>query len=137
MKALLPAAIGAFAVFQGVLNKRVTESWGLAGAVFLNATVFLVGSAAYFLWSERSQYSFASTFKPWFLVPGFCGLVLVTGIPYSISKWGALQTFIVIIASQVVVSAFWDYWGEGIGFTTYRWVGAAVALVGAWLTTLK
>lgn len=130
----IPVILGAVAVLQAGLNRRISAHWGIGGAVLMNALVLAVlAIILYFSGALSNSKISISDFKIWFVVPGFLGLTLVAGLPLAISRWGALNTFLWLIASQIVASAFWDFLVEGQPFSWKKLAGGAIAIVGAWL----
>lgn len=134
---LFPIVLGAFAVLQGTLNRRVAELWGLAPTVALNTGVFLVASMLMWFAVRSSPDRFPpifrdrldpSSFSWWFLLPGILGFALVAGIPWAIAKLGALQVFVGIVAAQMMVSVLWDAKFEQIPLTGSRVAGALLAI---------
>ena len=75
-------------------------------------------------------------FKFWWVFPGICGFLLVTGLAVSASRIGALQTFVICIASQVTCGLIWDSVVEGKALTIARVVGALVTVAGALIASL-
>lgn len=138
---LLPFLLGAAAVLQGVLNRRIAQHLSLPGAVLLNASVLLLASLGLFLLSRGRVGPFAAldapsdlrTFGLWWLLPGLLGLTLVLGIPYAIHRVGAFTTFLGILVAQLVTSLIWDAIFEHRGPTLPKLLGAALAVAGAWL----
>ncbi len=136
---LFTLIIGLLAVLQGGINKQFGDSWGLPGAVLINAIVFLVGSIAFYFYAKTSlplmeslgdRASFSS-FKWWYILPGLAGLVYVIGVPYSITKIGALNVFIILIAAQILGSFLWDRFIEGINTNYWQLLAAGLALASA------
>ncbi|MEE9382913.1 MAG: DMT family transporter [Nannocystaceae bacterium] len=140
---IIPLVLGALAVLQAALNRRILIHLGLSYTVILNATVLFLVSSAFAVLVRRFPDLFPAAFRGelathsfrwWFLVPGCCGFFLVSGVPWTFSKVGALQVFVGIVAAQVVASALWDASIEGHPLTPARIAGgmlavAAVALV--------
>lgn len=130
----IPVILGTLAVLQAGLNRRISTHWGLGGAVLLNAIVLaVIALVLYFTGAFSNSKINFNEFKLWFLIPGVLGLSLVAGLPLAISRWGALNTFLWLIASQIVASAFWDYLVEGQPFSWKKLIGGLIAIVGAWL----
>lgn len=139
---LLPALLGVAAVLQGGLNRQVSTHWGLAGAALFNALV-LSGGALLLLLLARLRPDWLPPFfhlkgaladlRWWWVLPGFCGLALVAGIPWTISRIGAFPVFLGILGGQLVMSLAWDAFVEHRPMTLIRVMGAGLALAGAWL----
>lgn len=131
---MIPIVVGIMAVLQAGLNRRIAVLWGVGGASLLNACVFAaVALICYYTGVFANSKIQWGDFKIWFLLPGILGFSLVAGLPYSIARWGALHTFLWLIASQIVASSFWDYLVEGQPFSWKKLLGGGVAIFGAWL----
>ncbi|HZH04735.1 MAG TPA: DMT family transporter [Myxococcaceae bacterium] len=142
---LIPVLVGAAAVIQAVLNRQLGQRWGLAFSVALNAAVLLVASATLLgvsRWAPARLPSFflapigPRSFPLWFFLPGLLGLSIVAGLPWSIERAGAAVTFVLLIASQVVVSLVWDAAIEGRPVSWVKAAGALLVIAGAVMTTL-
>lgn len=133
---LVPVCIGVVAVVQATLNKEIAERWGLAPTTLLNTAVALACTVAFlgYCWvgaprEGMLRVSFdASSFRAWWLLPGLFGFAIVVGLPWAVSKAGALPTFVALVAAQVVASALWDRFVVGIPFSTSRVLGALLAV---------
>ena len=143
---LVPFILGCLAVVQVALNKRIAASMGLTQAVILNAFVLLAVAVAFWLYARATRGDFGEwmsgsggpgDFALWWIVPGLCGLTLVAGMPWAVQRIGALQTFVALVAAQMVFSLAWDYFVDGIPVNVPRVIGAGLAVAGAAITTLK
>ncbi|MCB9763182.1 MAG: DMT family transporter [Alphaproteobacteria bacterium] len=141
---LSPLLLGFAIVGQGVLNRAVGERWGLSAAVVLNATVLLASATAVMLLVRSAPQRFPAFFSPhpsldasawWFIFPGMLGCVIVTGVPWAISRFGAAPVFVLVVAGQMVASLAWDALVEGRPATLPRVAGAALAVAGAALVS--
>jgi uncharacterized membrane protein YdcZ (DUF606 family) len=137
---LVPAVLGVLAVIQAGLNRRVAAQWGLPTAVVLNGLVLTIGAVCLVLYfvvrpeSGLNEIRFeVKLFAPWFLLPGLIGLGLVFGGPWSIAHLGAVTTFILLISSQLLMSVIWDLKVENLEISNGRWLGIALAWLGALL----
>jgi transporter family-2 protein len=137
-----PALLGVFVVLQAGLNRRMAQAWGLPAAVFLNAAVFAALAAGLFFYCQSQGEALPEPFRlrsetkalaVWFLVPGICGFLLVVGAPWSLSRFGAVQTFTLLISAQLATSLFWDRLVEGIAISPMRAIGVAVTWIGVLL----
>jgi transporter family-2 protein len=145
---LLPIVVGLATVFQGGLNRSISKDWGLASALLLNSIIVAIFSLiawAYFKWNTTSrlatlmgdQAGAFQTYAGWYWVPGLLGFIIILGIPLSLQKVGALQTFVILIASQIVGSLIWDAMIEGRAINAARVIGAALSFFAAALVNLK
>jgi uncharacterized membrane protein YdcZ (DUF606 family) len=142
---LVPALIGVAAVVQAGLNRQIASRWGLASSVLLSSSVLLAAALSLWLFSRFAPERLPSFFnaptesKPfaaWYWVPGLLGLLIVAGLPWAIQRAGATLTFVVTIATQMVVSLAWDGLVEGRPFAWVKVAGSALAVAGAVLTAL-
>ena len=132
---LVPIVVGLCTVVQGALNKQLSQQWGLSWALVITSVLVLLFSFM-LLWSGAYAGEFQiSSLKWWHFVPALCGFLIILGIPLSIGKVGALSTFLLIIASQIVVSGMWDRFVEGMTLSWTRVLGAFVTMVGVWLAS--
>jgi transporter family-2 protein len=138
----IPALFGVFVVLQAGLNRRMAQAWGLPTAVFLNAIVFAVLAAGLFFYSQSQGEAMPETLRVrfdakaaavWFLLPGLFGFFLVVGGPWSISRFGAVQTFTLLISAQLATSLLWDRFVEGVAISPMRAVGVAITWIGVLL----
>ena len=138
---ILPLVIGLAGVTQGILNRQVSASWGLAWAVGLNAVLFIIYSAVLLAllqfapqvlpeYLRVSAFS-AEKFKWWFILPGLCGFLLVLGIPWSIQMMGPSKTFILFIVAQIVFSLLAEKFFFGSEIPFLKIAGALLAMAGA------
>lgn len=109
----LPIALGVSVVAQASLNKQIAVQYGLLSAVLLNAAVLFSLSLLLYVVSKFSPGLFPDFFQPkistdplnWsYLIPGVCGFLVVLGLPWSLQKLGASNSFLILIAAQIVVS---------------------------------
>jgi bacterial/archaeal transporter family-2 protein len=138
---LLPLCIGAAAVLQATMNRRIAESWGLAPTALLNTLIALLSVAAmlgYCLTAGARTGLLRVAFEPasfrwWWLLPGVFGFAIVVGLPWAVGKAGALPTFVSLVAGQMVASALWDRFALGIALDPSRTLGATLAIASVWL----
>jgi bacterial/archaeal transporter family-2 protein len=142
---LLPVLLGISGVFQNGLNRHLMIHWNLNSAVFFNNIVVLtVGLGVWALCYALSDHTpqilspkaAFTRFEWWYFLPGILGLFFVIGTPYAIFKLGALKVFVLLVATQIVVSLIWDTLSEGRGLSPLRLSGAALALIGAVIVAL-
>ena len=143
---IVPFTLGCLAVLQVALNKRIAGVMGLTQAVILNAFVLLVVALAFWLMARGSREQLGEwlvgsggpgDFQLWWVIPGLCGLTLVAGMPWAAARIGALQTFVLMVAAQMVFSILWDHFAEDLPVTLPRVVGAGLAIAGAAVTAVK
>lgn len=139
----VPVLVGVAVVLQGGFNRQVSAQWGLATTVLVNGIVFL--GVSVLLWGAmklRPEWLPPDFLAPqpggevaaWrWLLPGFFGVVIVAGLPWAITRMGALGAVLVLLVTQLVLSIVWDAVVEGVPIQPLRVAGASLALLGAWL----
>lgn len=142
----LAVLVGCASVMQAAINRRISAAWGLPAAIVLNALV-LVSCAAVLYALSRSGATPGELFRPkpeafsnprwWYAAPGLLGLVIVAALPLAISKAGALQVFVTVVAGQMLAGLVWDKVVEGIAVTPSRIAGIALVIVGAAVASIR
>ncbi|HUR42199.1 MAG TPA: DMT family transporter [Verrucomicrobiae bacterium] len=143
---LIPFVLGCLAVVQVALNKRIASVIGLTQAVILNAGGLLVVAVLFWLYARGSRNEFGgltggsgafADFQLWWVIPGLCGLTLVAGMPWAAERIGALQTFVVLVAGQMLFSIAWDHFVDDIQVSWPRVAGTGLAILGAFVSTIR
>jgi transporter family-2 protein len=141
---MLIGCIGFLSVYQGGMNRLMTNDWGLPGTVLMNALVFLLASALFFFGLQWGWFPATSVFqnlapfqkiKFWHWLPGLFGFFFVLGVPMAISRVGAVLTFIALVLAQIMAGSSWDYFTEGKSLGPQKILGLAIAGVGIWIAT--
>lgn len=142
----IPFVIGFLAVIQTGLNRRIAATWDLSSAGLVTGAVTTLAALGMLVLSRAAPDLVPALFRPkahpspffwWHLVPGLCGFCFVVGIPLAISRFGAVQVFLGLIASQIIGSLAWDALIEHKSLTAMRLVGALITAVGATLVSLS
>jgi len=140
---LIPVVVGVAVVLQGGFNRQVSQQWGMATTVLVNGVVFL--GVALLLWAimklrpdflprEFLPPENGGAVAPWrFILPGVFGVLIVIGLPWAITRLGALGAILILLVTQLVVSIIWDALVEGVPVQPLRVAGTVLALAGAWL----
>ncbi|WIG92856.1 DMT family transporter [Myxococcus sp. SDU36] len=143
---LVPMLCGLAVVAQAGLNRRFAGQWGLMSAVLLNMVVATAATFAVYLavravpglWPEAAAgQGRLSGFSPWHLVPGLCGVIIVLGMPWAMSRLGAVQSALLLMAAQLLTSLVWDAMVEGRPATLPRVLGSSLAFMGAAIAVWK
>ena len=136
----IPAVLGGLTVLQAGLNRKIAQSWGLPAAVLINSTVLLILAGTLFFIGLNTKTELLQTHIDlnrvhwWYVLPGIMGLCLVFGGPWSIHNWGAVHTFLLLVAGQLLFSLFWDFHVENMPFSWMRIAGCGLAWLGVMLT---
>lgn len=138
--------MGALGVLQNTLNKHYAASLGFGLTLLVNGIVLCACSVAFFLAlraipAESLPEIFrpvaaARGLRPFDVLPGIFGFLIISSLPWVIERQGATRVFIAIIAAQLVTSMFWDLLVEGASVGGWRAAGAGLALLGALLAVL-
>jgi transporter family-2 protein len=142
---IVPLVLGIAAVLQAALNREVASHTGLAAATALNMLVAAIAAFAFaafcavrkapeglLRWHVASQ-----DFRAWWLLPGLIGFALVLGLPWAIERAGALATFVVLVAAQMLASTLWDRIAGGVPLSWPRVLGALCTVAGVALVAWK
>jgi transporter family-2 protein len=142
---IVPLVLGIAAVLQATLNREIANHTGLAAAAALNMLVAAVLALAFagfcalrkapdglLRWQVAGQ-----DFRLFWLLPGLIGFLLVLGLPWVIERAGALATFVVLVAAQVLASTLWDRFAAGIPLSMPRVLGALCTVAGVVLVAWK
>jgi len=136
MSVFLPIILGVMAVLQGGINRKIAFHFGVGGATLIN-TIVLLSFCLLFIYFKQLETRWPfQEFRLWYLLPGFFGLCLVAGIPFSIAKWGATLTFLWIITAQIFMGGVWDYFVEGTVPGVYKIAGSLLVVIGSWIAML-
>ncbi len=132
---LLPFILGLIGVLQGTINRQLANSIGLSYALVFNSVLVLIFTTVLLLLGFFPGKFSLSELKWWSILPGVFGFSIILGAPIAISKLGALNTFLIIVLSQIIVSGLWDQFVENIAISWTRVVGSIIVFLGAWLAT--
>lgn len=116
----------------GVFDSIVITYAG--GGLFILAIALLRTLFAGYTWSN---YSLLPGYA---ILPGICGLVIVGGIAYCVSRVGLLATFSLSLAVQFSLGSLLDAYGIGLDprpMNLSRYLGVGLVLAGAILFLKK
>ncbi len=139
---LLPLVLGLTVVAQATINRTMAEAYGLSTVMAINAVVFLLFSVGFFLFTHYNpkvvpefvqNREWTSPFLWTYILPGFCGFLLVLGLPWAIEYVGASNSFLLLIASQIIISFAWELIQSGETPSVTKWLGAGLISAGAFL----
>jgi bacterial/archaeal transporter family-2 protein len=138
--------MGALGVLQNTLNKQFSSTLGLPVTLLVNGFTLCACSLLFFFAlrmvpAEALPEMFRPMagvrgVRPYDVLPGIFGFVIISSLPWVLEKQGATKVFIAIIAGQLVVSMLWDLLVEGSPVDGMRAAGAALALIGAIVASL-
>jgi len=138
--------MGALGVLQNTLNKQFSLSLGMQWTILINGLTLSVCCVLFFfalrfapadaLPAIFRPLEGARGLRPYDVLPGIFGFLIITTLPWVLERQGATRVFIAIIASQLVVSLLWDILVEGSAIEAKRAIGSALALLGALVASL-
>ena len=143
---LLSFLTGAVIVAQGGLNRKITTTWGLSGAILLTSILVLIFSIVFY-WicivnpkllpeSFNPKVDFSS-FQWWYIIPSVCGFIIICAIPALIPTIGASNVFLCIVIGQLFFSVLWDLQFESTAPTPQKLIGIGVAILGILISYWK
>lgn len=140
---IIPLAVGAAGIIQGGLNKAMSQNMGLTMALFIGNALVVVYSVFLYILATKSPESVSDLFKLresaidfkwWYIIPSICGFLIITGIPFGISKIGAVKVTVLIVAGQMVSSIFWDIFVEKLPLNTMKGLGVLFSILSIFFT---
>lgn len=142
---LFSLLVGVAIVLQGVFNRNISQSWGLTPTIMLTGVVTFVASVVLycivrFYSGAFPQFFHAKGSYPFqihMIIPGLLGLLIIVGVPFAISRMGALNVFVILVCAQMITSLLWDYFAEGIAFSWPRVLAASLTVAAVFLLKLK
>jgi len=143
---IVPFALGALTVVQVGLNRKIGDHWGLPSAVLLNALIVSVVGCAFVAYSLAYPSAPGgllrvspqwTRFAPWMLAPGLIGFAVLVGAPWSVARWGATYTFVLLLSAQLAAGLLWDWQIDRVRIPPGRIVGVLLTLVGVVLATRR
>ena len=143
---LLPIIIGMAGILQGGLNKEMSLKIGVGQTVLVGQPLTFIFGVLFYLVVKFFPGLFSPiyhlkaplmTWKWWFIIPGFLGLLIVSLFPEAIHELGAVKTTVLIVAAQVIFSVFWDMTVEKLPISTFKWLGMVFAFISVVLMGLN
>jgi transporter family-2 protein len=132
--AALAVSAGIAGSFQSAANSGLAQRIGLAGAVFVNAFVVMVGSLA-FLLARGLDAGLHPVGTPWSLyIGGFCGFVVILSLAFVYPKIGAALAVALLVFGQSAAALAIDHYGwmgmPSVPVTASRVLGLALVAGG-------
>ena len=140
---LIPLAVGAAGIIQGGLNKNMSQNMGLTMALLIGNTLVVLYSVFLYIVASKSPTSVSEifqlkgaigSFKWWYVIPSLCGFLIIAGIPFGISKIGAVKAVVLITAGQMTTSILWDIFVEKIPLNTMKGLGIFFSILSVFFT---
>ena len=133
-------------ILQGAINRLVAKDIGIAQTTLVTSLLALILSIALFYFIKVKPSYFPSLFhvkttlndfKWWYIIPAIFGICIITLIPVTIYKLGAVKVTVGLIAAQMVTSIFWDIMVEKIPITPTKIVGILLAAASVAVLTFE
>lgn len=143
---VLPLIVGLSVVLQGTFNRGMAFQYGLSTAVLFNAAVFglfcvLLYAIARYAPNSLPEFlqikSSESSFQWKYILPGFCGFLIVLSIPWSLVKIGPANTFVLAVAAQIVLGLVVESIDQQSLPGIMKLSGAALVLVGGIIVSMN
>ena len=136
--ASIPVLLGLGVILQSGLNRKIAAVYSFPIATLMNSFVLMTTSFIVYFLSRRlvnGQMSLNMTellkdFRWWYVIPGLCGYAIITGLPFSINRIGAMKTFLLFLVTQIILSVIWDAYVESREVLTMQIVGVSLSLIG-------
>lgn len=131
---LIPIILGVTTIFQTQIVKRMSETYSLFQAAFINnlTGLILIGLIYYFS-NDKKEFAI-SQFQPFFLFAGLFGVFFVLGAPFAVSKIGPARFFIILVAAQIISSLIWQYYSDPVDISVKKIAAATLVFLGAYLS---
>lgn len=135
---LIPLAVGMAGILQGGLNGKLSKEIGLMQGLLIGNTLVLIISFALIFLVAKFPDAFPEyfrlkapllSFKWWYLIPGLCGFIIITGLAIGMVKLGAVKTTVLIVVAQMVTSIVWDISVEKLPLNTMKGLGFFFSIV--------
>lgn len=143
---VIPILLGCIGILQGAINRQIAGYIGVAQATLITNFVTVLICIAFYLYAKNNPDSLPPifqikaqllTYKWWFIFPPLFGFLIVSGMPYAISKLGAVKVTVGLIAAQMVTSVIWDLFVENIGLNLLKVSGIIFALLSVAMITIS
>jgi len=143
---LIPIFIGCVGILQGTINRQVSSHIGVAQATLITNMATVIICALFYFFAKNFQDLLPAifhvkapftTYKWWFIFPPIFGFIIVAGMPFAISKLGAVKVTVGLIGAQMITSVLWDYFVDGIGLNLLKFGGIVFAFLSVALITLS
>ncbi len=135
---LLVAILGGVAaVVQAQLNGIMDKGMGTVESVFVTYSVGGIVIALIMIFLRGGNLGALRTL-PWYVIfAGFCGLVIIGSISFTVPRLGLVAAITLLIATQFVVGSLIDHFGlmgaEIRPLTLQKVAGVVILLFGVWL----
>lgn len=129
---ILAAAVGVAIVVQNGVSAELMKNANLWLLLAASNAVAGLGALAIFLFNrERGTFVEEAAKLPIAaLIPGICGLIIIAGMPLSISKIGVFTAVMIVIGCQIVAGLAWDKFYAGSPISGMQLLGAVVVAIG-------
>jgi transporter family-2 protein len=135
---LLVGMMAGFAVgVQAPMASLISGRLGILEGVFLVHLGGVVAAAIPLMVLGGGNLKGWRELPPYVLLAGFLGLVVISGISFTIPRGGATATIFLVLIGQLIIGGVIDHFGwldtEVRPFELSRVLGIAVMFLGVWL----
>ena len=142
---LIPLFIGCVSILQGTINRQIAGIVGVTQTALIGNLATVVVCVAFYMLTKKFPEMLPeifhlkapiTTYKWWFFIPAIFGFIIVAGMPFAISRLGAVKVTVGLIAAQMITSVCWDYFVSGISLNLLRFIGIIFSFISVALITL-
>ncbi|MCF8059353.1 MAG: DMT family transporter [Bacteriovoracaceae bacterium] len=135
---LIPIAVGVSGILQGGFNRNMSAPLGLAHSLLIGNVLVLIYSIVFYFGVLKYPEAFPdffraraplSSFKWWYIIPSICGFIIISGIPFGISKIGAVKVTVLIVVAQMITSIIWDITVDKVPVNTMKALGLFFSII--------
>ena len=135
-----PLFAGFCVCFQGTMNGHWQSRIGVHSTVLINGIVVTVLTALLFLFGNQTSFDkIASEIKPWIILNGLCGFIILTIAALTFPRIGAASVIVLMVAGQLITAVTLDHIGAlnlpHHPISIARLIGIGFVVIGVFLTT--
>ena len=135
-----PLLAGLCVCLQGTINSHWESRIGVHVTIFINGLIVAAMTGLFFLLANRTPMErIVSEIRPWIVVNGICGCIILLIAALTFSRIGAASVIVLMVSGQLITALIFDHFGvlslPQHPLSTTRLVGTAFVIVGVLLTT--
>jgi transporter family-2 protein len=135
-----PFIAGLCICLQGTINSHWESRVGVHVTIFINGLIVAVVTGLFFLLANRTPIErIISEIRPWIVVNGICGCIILLIAALTFSRIGAASVIVLMVSGQLITALVFDHFGvlslPQQPLSMMRLAGIAFVVVGVLLTT--
>jgi transporter family-2 protein len=111
MLLLIPVIVGASITLQGAFSNKISQNVGFIEMVILIHFFGFIVSLGIYLVSGNPSFDFIRKINIYAVAAGVLGVIIVFGFAKSIGFNGVLQTILISVLVQMILSKIIDHFG--------------------------